>query len=214
MLILVLISLLIGLAVLLLILTLSWRRDQPISIDHRIGLQYIRQFLSEDECQYLIRLAEGHFTRSATIGPNGKEDTIDDHRTSSSYFLPDSDPVVQRIRQRAARILKVRYRQLEGLQVVKYEPGQYFNEHHDWFTPDYVDTIGDQREYTIFAYLNTADGQTEFPHLEKSFSPRRGDALKWKNCDSLNKCNDLSLHRGAPPQTGLKYGLNIWSRFR
>lgn len=182
-------------------------------IDPRIELHYIPGFLSDEEADHLIRLAEGHFERSGVIGPNGEDDYHDSNRTSSTYFLTEQDSVVRTIEERAARLLGISRDRLEGLQVVKYEPGQYFNQHHDWFTPDYARKVGAQREFTIFAYLTTGDGPTEFPKLDLRFDPKKGDALKWRNCSRPDRCEDLTLHRGAPPKAGLKYGLNIWSRF-
>jgi prolyl 4-hydroxylase len=183
-------------------------------IDPRIDLHYIPNFLSDEEADHLIRLAEGHFNRSGVIGPNGEDNYIDTNRTSSTYFVPESiDPMIEGIERRASQTLGIDRNQLEGLQVVKYEPGQYFNQHHDWFTPDYAKKVGAQREFTIFAYLTTSDGATEFPKLGRSFQPKKGDALKWRNCSTPDRCEDLNLHRGAPPRAGVKYGLNIWSRF-
>lgn len=183
-------------------------------IDSRIDLYYLPNFLSDTEVDHLIQLAEGHFSRSGVIGPNGEDNYVDANRTSSTYFIPQSnDPVVEGIENRAAQALGIRKDQLEGLQVVKYEPGQFFNQHHDWFTPDYAEKVGAQREFTIFAYLTTGDGATEFPKLGRSFQPKKGDALRWRNCSTPDRCEDLNLHRGVAPRTGIKYGLNIWSRF-
>jgi prolyl 4-hydroxylase len=105
---------------------------------------------------------------------------------------------------------------LEGLQVVKYEPGDYFKPHHDWFQSDYADKIGNQRRYTFFVYLNDVPGgggETDFPQLNRSFQPKKGDALFWRNCTELNECSELNLHQGKAPLNDVKYGLNIWVRF-
>lgn len=219
-----LIWLIVALIIIVIILTILFStRSKPVTtvpttnsnlIDSRIDLHYIPNFLSDYEADHLIQLAEGNFNRSGVIGPNGEDNYSDVNRTSSTYFVPESkDSVVEGIENRAAQLLGIERDQLEGLQVVKYEPGQYFNHHHDWFTPDYVKKVGTQREFTIFAYLSTGDGATEFPKLGRSFQPKKGDAIRWRNCLTPDRCEDLNLHRGAPPQTGIKYGLNIWTRF-
>lgn len=208
--------------VLLLLLVLAvvlllWKKPNPpvcsTLVDPRIDLHYLSSFLTDEEADRLIQLAEGNFRRSGVIGPLGQDNYVDPNRTSSSCFLHDSDLLVRTVKARAARQLGVGKNQLEGLQVVKYEPGQFFNQHHDWFTPDYAKRVGGQREFTIFVYLTTGDGPTEFPKLGRAFQPRKGDALQWRNCTHPDRCQDLNLHRGAAPQSGVKYGLNIWSRF-
>ena len=104
-----------------------------------------------------------------------------------------------------------------GLQVVRYYLGQQFQAHYDWFADDYKMKIHNQRQYTIFGYLNdcTEGGETAFPKLNHSFSPRRGDALFWRDSADINTPLMESFHAGMPPtgNTSVKYGLNIWYNF-
>ena len=184
-------------------------------VDDRVELYYLQSVLTDEECDHIIKLAEGHFSRSTVLDHQKLQSVVDEIRTSSTYFIPKScDRIIKKIEKRMAAVLGVPESHLEPFQVVKYEPGQYFNEHYDWFSPQQVERQGSQRQYTIFAYLNTADGNTEFPKLELSFKPKKGDAVKWTNCRSLSHRDELTLHRGAPPKEGVKYGLNVWSCFR
>ena len=191
------------------------QRERSVeSVDDRVGLHYIHKFLSKEECDHLIRLAKGHLSRSTVMDLNGQKSVHHDIRTSSTCFIPGShDRVVRRVKKRAAKILGVNRELLEDLQVVKYEPGQFFDEHYDWFTPEQVSHGNEQRQYTIFAYLNDGEGNTEFPKLGRTFQPVRGNALKWTDCKDRNTQDYLTLHRGAPPVNRVKYGLNIWSTF-
>ena len=59
------------------------------------------------------------------------------------------------------------------LQVVRYQPGQYFGEHHDMGTLEDDDTVvahPPRRLITLFVYLNEvpkqAGGATAFPKLK------------------------------------------------
>jgi prolyl 4-hydroxylase len=68
----------------------------------------------------------------------------------------------------------------ETLQAQKYEPGQYYKEHHDYFDlwtkeyKTYTEWMG-QRTWTFMCYLNDVEegGETDFPQLEKSFTPKK-----------------------------------------
>ena len=57
---------------------------------------------------------------------------------------------------------------------------------------------------TILAYLNI------------SVKPKKGNAVMWNNCSQngvTDVCFENAKHRGSPPDTGVKYALNIWIRF-
>lgn len=73
--------------------------------------------------------------------------------------------------------------------------------------------IRNQRQYTLFAYLNDVDegGETSFPKVNQTFRPQRGAALFWRNAKDINTPYVDSLHSGDPPRGDtIKYGLNIW----
>ena len=53
-------------------------------------------------------------------------------------------------------------------------------------------------------------GQTHFPHLNVSVTPRAGDALVWMNVDESGEPNPRSLHEGRPPARGEKLAINCW----
>ncbi|GAG53547.1 unnamed protein product, partial [marine sediment metagenome] len=101
---------------------------------------------------------------------------------------------------------------------VKYEGGEYFNTHIDYFSEDDIDVIedGGNRIFTFFIYLNSLKfdqgGETEFPHLGVKSRPRKGDSVGWWNF-VRGKAQGDTLHRGLPPKNGgVKYGLNLWIR--
>jgi prolyl 4-hydroxylase len=184
-------------------------------VDDRIELRYLENFLTSEECDHLIEISKDKLARSQVI--DRADNTVDKARTSHSYYIPSSvDGIVQGIEDRIAKMVNKHKGHLEGLQVVRYKPGDYFREHHDWFHPPYRNKVNNQRQYTFFVYLNDiqgAGGQTEFPKLKKEFYPKKGHALFWRNCTSLDECSDLSLHQGKAPISDMKYGLNIWVQF-
>ena len=179
-----------------------------------IQLRYISNFLNQNECSHLIDIAKDKLSRSKVI--DNKEDHYDDSRTSYSYYLDVAhDNIVKDIEHRVSSLLQISPKNIEALQIVRYENGQEFKEHFDWFQNDYRDKIKNQRQYTFFVYLNdiTNGGETSFPKLNLSFKPKAGHALFWENCKSYYNCYDKAIHQGKAPKDETKYGLNIWINF-
>jgi prolyl 4-hydroxylase len=187
-----------------------------------IKLKYIREFLTDDDCDYIIGLAEGNFAASKVVIGTDK-DIVADDRTSHTYFIHKGhNDRIKAIEQKICSYLsenignKDWYPLLEDLQVVKYEVGQEFKQHHDWFQKEYLNKFGEkQRQYTMFVYLNDVQngGETIFPRLNEKVKPAKGNALFWENCTDVNNCHNDNLHQGTPPTAGIKYGLNVWVKF-
>ena len=105
---------------------------------------------------------------------------------------------------------------LERLNMVRYNPGEFYGVHHD----------GPMRPVTVFIYLNDlpdgAQGETYFPKLGLKFVPRKGTALMWSNVFCAQRQPNPNLfgkqtggdprmvHEGLPPSSGLKFGLNAF----
>lgn len=183
------------------------------SIDDSINLQYITNFLTPDECNYLISISDNKFFPSSVITKG--YDNVNNTRTSQSFYLVD-DPVGNKIKEKVALMCKVPIENIEGLQIVKYEDGQEFKPHHDFFQPDYKLIRNNQRRYTFFVYLNDVanGGETYFPELDQKFNPQQGNAIFWENCTDEDTCFQASLHQGLAPKGEVKYGLNIWIDFK
>ncbi len=185
------------------------------TIDDRIGLRYINNFLSSEECDHLVELSKDKFAPSKVI--NHDHDDVGHDRTSKSYYIPKSnDDIIKGIENRVSKMTGQPVSHIEGLQVVRYFPGDYFKAHYDWFHPPYRQKIKNQRLYTFFVYLNDVEdgGETEFPNLQQKFKPKKGHALFWQNCTSIDDCFNLSLHQGSELRKGMKLGLNIWINFK
>jgi prolyl 4-hydroxylase len=188
------------------------------------SLDLLQGFLSPEECKHLIALAEGRFRRSSVVDPKTGKDVEDKDRTSRSVYLESGeDDVVRRVEQRAAMATGVPLQNFERLQVVKYEPGQFYKAHFDYLddsVPD-VQTKG-QRVVTIFAYLNDLaedepGGGTKFHAINKTVKPKLGTAALWYNMTkdpttTSPKVNPATLHSGEPVTKSVKYGLNVWGR--
>lgn len=193
---------------------------EMVSSDPQVVL--LHNFLSPDECQHLIQLGETTgFTRSTVQGGRDPQ-TVTTHRTSHSVSLQrQQDDIIHAIERRAASLCNYPLAHVENLQVVRYQPGQQYQHHYDFFVPGTSGTTealkrGGQRAITLFVYLNDlspddAGGHTDFPRLGLQVRPRRGTAVLWY--DLLQNQEDFrTYHAGLPPQISTKYGLNIWIR--
>lgn len=175
-------------------------------------------FLSEAECDHILKIAEPEFKRSTLFG---EENIVGDGRTSYSAELHvfPHDPVLLGIRKRASELIKVPENHFEFFQCVSYGPGQEYRNHYDTF--DHASergrrTIeeGGQRKYTLLVYLNDdfEGGFTYFPNVDFLVMPKKGRALIFNNLDSKGKVIKAAYHAGLPVTRGKKYAVNIWVR--
>lgn len=181
---------------------------------NRIKLTHIQGFLSPEQCDHLITIAQNKFERSPVV--TGTTTNTSPARTSYTHFFNKSqDDIIKAIEHKASQYVKRPVEKLESLQIVRYLPGQEFKAHYDWFQPQFVEINNVQREFTIFVYLNDVEegGETAFPYLDVEFKPKKGDAVFWENCTSKTTCHEDAYHQGKPPVRGIKYGLNIWTDF-
>ena len=111
---------------------------------------------------------------------------------------------------------------------MKYIKDQRFNLHHDLGTydsdTDNIDMVSPTRVVSFFVYLNTLQGcdggQTEFPKLNLSITPKIGTAIMWSNVRPRDDPKDMkryepdpnTIHLGSPlKKKGIhKLGMNIW----
>jgi len=139
-----------------------------ISEEPRIIL--FEDFLSRDDCEALIRLAAPDLQRSRVA--TGTETPS---RTSHGTFLTgrkETEPVVLRVEEKIAQCLKrsevLRFKagyrkpliKSEALQVVRYQKGEFYNEHYDNKAGN-----ASHRAATFMIYLSdvAAGGATYFP---------------------------------------------------
>lgn len=189
----------------------AWRLDTPLA-----QIYEIPDLLSPEECQELITAIDGSLTPSTvTRGPS-------DYRTSRTCHLSGAAPeLVRRIDARLAALIGVDEAYSDSLQGQRYDPGQYFRAHTDWFTPgtDEYETHtnpGGQRTWTVMVYLNSveAGGRTRFGSIGRDFQPVAGLGLAWNNLSSTGEPNPDTLHEALPVEAGRKYVITKWFRLK
>ena len=179
---------------------------------------YIKNFMSLDEILSLLTLAHERYTRSSVVGPNSHY--IDSGRTSSScMFAPHETETVKKIEERASRLAGTDVSCIEGLQIVKYEVGEHYNTHFDWFdrtteAGKQEMEKGGQRRLTILVYLiePKSGGSTRFPQIDLNVQPKMGDAILFYNTTPTHNDDPLTEHGGMPVKEGTKIAMNIWVR--
>ena len=179
------------------------------------SITYIKNFISQEEAEHLIKLGEEKKQQSMVDDSNPIQTEM---RSSNSAFLNKSqDNIVKSIEKRAANYLKINRDRLEPLQVVIYTNKQEYRPHHDYFTPDskLLGTSGNRTD-TILLYLNDLDeedgGSTYFPKLNLRVKPKALDAIHFVNMKNGN-VDENTLHAGEPILTDkTKYAINIWVR--
>lgn len=168
-------------------------------------------FLEPEKCQYLIDAYKDKCKRSTVVDATGK-DVVDAARTSSTYFMPNDDPVIVEIRRRAAAMAGVPESHVEGLQLVRYAKGEQYKFHYDYF-----DAIRDnQREHTFLVYLNDFElhegGSTIFKNYGVKVYPKKGRCVWFRDMID-GKLNEKSLHSGEEVLSDkIKYAVNVWIR--
>lgn len=186
----------------------------------------ISNFISRSEIKAFFSLQKnGNPFERSTIVVDGQL-VYSGTRTSSTAFITDSGHFntyssrIEKFLEKVCYLAGCSRRQIESIMIVKYEPGQEYYDHHDYFLNKAQIKDGGQRIATFFVYLSDVEegGNTEFPRLGISSPPRKGDALFWWNGVFLRERNYFgpmlvkTEHRGTPVEKGTKYGLNVWIR--
>lgn len=189
-----------------------------IDTQGKVKLYTIDNFLSDEECNYVITKIEEKSERSKISG-NQRGWDVSDYRTSSTANLPIDDDIIKRIDDKIHEATGSPKELGELIQGQKYEVGQEFKMHTDYFdkgAPDYDIHVNDkgQRIMTFMIYLNDVEhgGETFFHNLGIKFKPKKGQAVVWHNIDENGVENYNTLHSGLPVIQGTKYIITKWFR--
>jgi prolyl 4-hydroxylase len=178
--------------------------------------------LSNEECDALLGYCADRLQRSPVVGDNDGETQVHAHRTSRGAMLQRGESeLVQRIEARLAALVRWPVERGEGLQVLRYERGNEYRPHFDWFNPDLPGPRkhlerGGQRVGTIITYLSDVEegGATSFPNIGLEVQPRKGCAVFFANTDALGVPDQQTLHAGEPVTRGVKFIATKWLRER
>ena len=198
-----------------------------------------RNFLTEDECDHLMKLAKAELAPSTVVGSGGTSvpSTI---RTSAGMFLRKAaDKTLEDIEYRIAAASGTPEPNGEGMQILRYDIGQKYDPHFDYFH-DAVNPSpkrGGQRMATMLIYLENTEegGETIFPRGTRADTfdlPEEGNPHEWSDCTKTGlpvksvkgdallfwsltedyKLDMGSLHGACPVIKGQKWTAVKWIR--
>ena len=191
------------------------RQQQPI-------LAVLDSVLSADECEQVIALARHRLRPSTVVDPRSGENKVATHRDSEGmFFAVQENEFIAKLDRRIAELMNCPIEHGEGLQVLRYGPGAKNTPHYDFLVPsnaanrDSITRSG-QRISTLVIYLNdvASGGETIFPEIGLSVSPKKGNAVYFEYGNSLRQVDLKSAHAGAPVHTGEKWAVTKWMRDR
>ncbi len=182
-----------------------------------VQMYLVDDFLTPEECRGLnAQIDAGCYP--STLYEQEKYAGV---RTSQSCNLNIYDPLVAGIEKRIADLLGIDPAWGEPLQGQRYQVGQCFRDHVDFF---YVDqpyweeysSHGGQRTWTAMIYLSEVErgGGTGFGLLNMEIAPKLGRILIWNNMTHDGSPNGWVLHSGQPVDEGVKYIVTKWYRER
>ena len=182
---------------------------------HQLTLWYQEEFLAPADCAYLIAEIERRRQPSSLL-----TDVPDrEFRTSESGNLDRWDERVRAIDLRICELMGLSERRGETLQGQRYDVGQYFRTHHDFFHTDQAywpaqAASGGQRTWTAMIFLNRpeAGGETGFDSAGLMVPPKPGMLLMWDNMDANGAPNLYAAHEGREVAAGIKYIVTKWFR--
>ncbi|CAN1824733.1 Probable prolyl 4-hydroxylase 3 [Linum perenne] len=189
-------------------------------------------FLSKEECEYLISLAKPHMTKSTVVDSETGKSKDSRVRTSSGMFLRrGQDKIIRSIEKRIADFSFIPADHGEGLQILHYEIGQKYEPHFDYFLDEFNTKNGGQRTATLLMYLSDVEegGETVFPSAKAnassvpwwnelsecgkkglSLKPKRGNALLFWSTRPDASLDPTSLHGSCPVIIGNKWSATKW----
>ena len=173
------------------------------------------KFLPTGLCRDLIALIDKDRRPSTIADANG--DTY--FRTSETCDLDAGEPAVQDLEERLFALNRIDPSHGEPVQGQRYDVGQEFKGHTDYFEPSGADferycAVAGNRTWTFMIYLNDveAGGATRFKVLKKTFQPEAGKLLCWDNRREDGSLNPATLHHGMKVRKGAKYVITKWYR--
>eukprot|EP01124_Arcella_intermedia_P019099 TRINITY_DN2623_c0_g1_i1.p1 TRINITY_DN2623_c0_g1~~TRINITY_DN2623_c0_g1_i1.p1 ORF type:complete len:266 (+),score=17.71 TRINITY_DN2623_c0_g1_i1:36-800(+) len=185
--------------------TVSW--SPRIFVYHNI--------LTTEECDHIVELGAAEVTRSQVVGDKGASE-VNNARTSYGVFLSkyEEDPVLKKLRHRISDWTHLPEANGETFYLLRYEVGQEYKPHNDYFRDDMDLGAAGNRIATVLTYLSTPEsgGETVFPNAGLQVKATKGNAVLFWDITPDGKSDPMSLHGGNPVISGTKWAMTKWIR--
>ena len=169
----------------------------------------LSRFLDAETCAGLIAQIDRDVRPSTIADPNGDEA----FRTSTTCDLDHRDPLVIAVNNRLHDLTGIPLAYGEPMQGQRYDVGQEFKAHTDYFDPHGADwetycAIPGQRSWTLMIYLNEpgAGGATRFLATGKLHQPETRQAARVEQCPPRRHRQP----RHAPPRDEGAQGAQVY----
>lgn len=183
----------------------------------------LQGFAPPEVCRWLIKRAEPGLAPAQVNDPATGRLRSDPMRSNAvtRLGLGETDLIMLLMQARISAATGFVFAQMEVPNLLRYEPGQEYRAHYDFFNPvsaefqEEIATFG-QRVSTFLVYLNEEfdGGETEFPQAALRYRGRTGDALLFQNVRRDGSPDPSTLHAGLPPTRGQKWLMSQWIRDR
>lgn len=177
--------------------------------------------LTDGERRELIDYAiHKGMSRSFVVAADSGSSIGHDGRTSTGTFMTRGEtPLIERLERRLSELTGWPEANAEGLQVLRYQDGQEYRPHFDWFDSRKPGSAahlarGGQRLATTVIYLAVPEsgGGTSFPNAGVEVLPGAGGAIFFHDVDEFGAPDPMSLHAGQPVEKGVKVVATFWQR--
>ncbi len=181
-----------------------------------------RNVLTDKECDALVSMSSQRQARSTVVeSASGLLEEHDERTSYGAVFQRGENELITLIENRLAFLCNWPVNHAEGLQVLRYGPGDEYKPHFDWFDPEQPGPSkhmehGGQRVGTLVMYLSDVEegGGTSFPNIGLEVRPHKGGAVFFADIDELGAPDQQTLHAGLPVIKGVKIIATKWMRQR
>lgn len=203
--------------------------DRVVQVSWKPRAFLYKNFLSESECDHLVSLAEPKLQPSTVAATINSESVLSEIRTSWGMFVEKSQTdIVKKIEERLAAWTFLPVENGEALQILRYNHGQKYDAHYDFFGSDAKNQRGGDRYATVLMYLSNVirGGETVFPNSKSSqtyddswsdcskegvaVKPDKGDALLFFSLNPDGSSDSFSMHAACPVLEGVKWSATKW----
>lgn len=173
-------------------------------------------FLTREECNKIIKVAEPLLERSSVMG-EVKGSKVHEARTSHGCKIEITGSIkdiILKIQEKVVEVTRLPIENQEPPQVLKYGMGEKYDAHYDFINEDHEEfDRGGQRLYSFYVYLSDikGGGETYFHNKNIKIEPKAGKIAWWNNTYKGHNVHD-SMHQALPVEKGTKWGMTIWVR--
>lgn len=188
---------------------LQFNTHNKITYSNFPNIYSLDNFISNNECEHIIKTAKPHLIYNNTKICKGK----------TCRFKYNYDTTFENIGNKISNEIGYSIKNMEYFQVSCYNVGEESKPHYDSWkqdgSPEHLNNFkfGGNRLVTVVLYLNNVieGGETKMTKLNKLVIPKQGKILFLENCDKgTNNQNEVSEYCSMPLLNGIKYVLTIW----